>query len=301
MERGRDERAGKCRWQSSFLLRFIPPFFMGVRMLRYETKVRMAALVLAILFVGFINNIADGYARERERLGATVSELESTVQELGEIRESELGSYRATLMTIVDTLYGRELYSMGGYDAATSSTLDVIRDAILNATMDYRSLLAEVNNYFDARAEHLRDVPSIWPIEYAELTRITSGFGWRLSPISGTISYHPGIDIAGVWNAKIICTADGTVVKHWLPPGVYRGVRFHGHGDLGGKIVVEHENGFRTVYGHLSRTFVHEGMQVRQGDVIGIMGDTGKSAGQHLHYEVHLYGEPVNPLDFLKF
>jgi murein DD-endopeptidase MepM/ murein hydrolase activator NlpD len=226
--------------------------------------------------------------------------LNNELIEIERLRKEEADLYRGKLLDIVTVLYEREEYSMGGFETEEGADVTAVYEAIVNYSRDYRDVLSIMGNYFQERSEFLAEIPSVWPIEYNELTRITSGFGWRLSPVSGKISYHTGIDIAGTWNAEVFASADGIVVEHWVPPG---GV-WQGHDIFGGMVKIRHSGGFETVYAHLKWTDfanVHEGREIKQGDRIGIMGSTGVSTGQHLHYEVRLDGVPVNPLDYLRF
>lgn len=269
--------------------------------LDYRTKVRMFLIVGIILTMDFVNYVADSHAQEvqgyKDRIVMLEAGLDHATVDLVEAEDF----YRDKLMEIVTTVYEREFYSMGGYETPYGADVTEIYQAILNEVQDYGSMLSVVDNYFDRRTEYLKEIPSVWPIEYNEFTRITSGFGWRLSPITGDVSFHPGLDIAGVWNSKIIATADGVIKDHWRVPGLYNGVQYYGHSDLGCAIKIQHVGGFKTVYGHLSESFVREGQIVKRGDVIGIMGNTGTSKGRHLHYELHHNGVPVNPLDHLQF
>ncbi|RMH52550.1 MAG: M23 family peptidase [Alphaproteobacteria bacterium] len=118
--------------------------------------------------------------------------------------------------------------------------------------------------------------------------RFTSGFGTRKDPRTGRPRRHEGIDLAGARGTPILATAEGTVV--------YAG-RMSGYGNV---IKIRHAFGVETVYGHLSRIRVKVGDKVVQGEHIGDMGSTGRSTGTHLHYEVRLNGNPVNPMTYLK-
>lgn len=116
---------------------------------------------------------------------------------------------------------------------------------------------------------------------------LTSGFGLRIHPLSGELRNHDGIDIAAAFGTPVRATADGIVEKAaW----------FGGYG-----LFVSLRNGsaMETRYGHMSRLLVSPGQNVRAGDIIGLVGSTGRSTGPHLHYEVRLSGRPVNPLPFL--
>ena len=114
--------------------------------------------------------------------------------------------------------------------------------------------------------------------------RITSGQGIRKSPITGKNSLHYGVDLSvKKYNGQktpVIACSDGIVVLHYPPPDrIYKG-----HDIYGGYIEIKHDSAISR-YGHLEKTFVHEGDRIKQGQIIGIMGDTGLSFGKHLHFE----------------
>jgi murein DD-endopeptidase MepM/ murein hydrolase activator NlpD len=118
--------------------------------------------------------------------------------------------------------------------------------------------------------------------------RLTSGFGNRRHPITGRWDMHEGIDLAGDHGSPIYATGNGTVTFAGWQSGYGRLVR------------IRHANGFETRYGHLSRIRVTVGQPVSQGERIADMGNTGRSTGTHLHYEVRIGGRPVNPMDFIR-
>ena len=127
-------------------------------------------------------------------------------------------------------------------------------------------------------------VPSIRPVRAA---RQTSAYGYRTDPFVGRRKNHKGIDLAGPIGTPIYATADGVVGRaQWVS----------GYGKY---IELNHGNSVQTRYGHLSALNVAPNQRVRKGDVIGYMGSTGRSTGSHLHYEVRISGEPVNPLAFM--
>ncbi|MFH1356586.1 MAG: M23 family metallopeptidase, partial [bacterium] len=130
----------------------------------------------------------------------------------------------------------------------------------------------------------LTNIPSIWPTEGT----ITSKFGLRKHPILKTKRFHSGIDIANFNSTDILCSADGTVT-------------FSGrNGGYGNMVVVDHGNGFESIYGHADYLLVFEGDEVSRGTVVARMGSTGMSTGSHLHYEIRFAGEPVNPVMFVE-
>ena len=131
-----------------------------------------------------------------------------------------------------------------------------------------------------------------FPIADSDYRVLTSPFGYRVSPLLDIEMYHTGMDVAAAWKAQVVAVADGVVVEHWPPPDEY----WRGHDIHGGYIVIEHAGGMRTGYSHLSWSRVNTGSRVRAGEVIGRVGNTGKSDGAHLHLEVIAPdGERLNP------
>jgi murein DD-endopeptidase MepM/ murein hydrolase activator NlpD len=130
-------------------------------------------------------------------------------------------------------------------------------------------------------------IPSDKPVK-TEVS-FTSGFGVRSDPFHAGAAMHPGIDLAGQYGTPIYATADGTVLRAGWNSG--------GYGNL---VELDHGRGITTRYGHMSVILVHEGEHVTRGEQIGRMGSTGRSTGNHLHYEVRIDGRPVNPIPFMK-
>lgn len=146
------------------------------------------------------------------------------------------------------------------------------------------------------------DVPDAvigFPIHEEDFLRYTSPFGLRESPFINVEVNHTGVDIATIWKAQVTAVADGEVVEHWPSPGVYNGTEFRGHDVYGGMILVDHGE-FESLYAHLDSTRVSTGMQVSEGDVLGRVGNTGTTTGSHLHFELFVQEERVNPLLYMK-
>ncbi len=111
----------------------------------------------------------------------------------------------------------------------------------------------------------------------------SSGVGYRLNPMGGGDSaLHRGVDLVGPPGCAILAAAPGVVVEHWPAPGG----KWKGHPTFGGYIVLDHGNGVFTLYGHMSRTYVHTGQRVTAGQIIGRQGATGDATGEHLHFEL---------------
>ena len=158
------------------------------------------------------------------------------------------------------------------------------------------------------------DVEFLFPVAESDFLRFTSPYGTRVSPILNIELVHLGIDIAATWRAEVVSVADGVVVEHWPPPGTPHpsGGVFRGHPIYGGAVLIEHDNGVRTLYAHLHSTRVNSTTQryVRAGEPIGRIGNTGRSIRDHLHFEVIVNvtgetpymvedGDRVNPLLYI--
>jgi murein DD-endopeptidase MepM/ murein hydrolase activator NlpD len=130
-------------------------------------------------------------------------------------------------------------------------------------------------------------IPSARPLRNA--ANFTSGFGVRSDPFRGRAAMHGGVDLAGPLGTPVYATADGIVARSEWNNG--------GYGNL---VEINHGQGIETRYGHLSRLIARPGQRVRRGDLIGLMGSTGRSTGSHLHYEVRIDGRAVNPVPFMQ-
>lgn len=129
--------------------------------------------------------------------------------------------------------------------------------------------------------------PAIQPVSNKELKRLASGFGYRIDPILKVRKMHAGIDFSAERGTPIYATGDG-VVKY---------VRYD-FGGFGKYVVIDHGFGIETLYGHMDAQNVKVGQEVKRGETIGFVGSTGKSTAPHVHYEVHINGERVDPIHY---
>ena len=130
-------------------------------------------------------------------------------------------------------------------------------------------------------------IPAIQPISNKQLLALSSGYGWRTHPIYKVKKMHPGIDFAASIGTPIYATADGTVDQV--------SVKFSGYGKM---VEIDHGFGYRTRYAHMHGFAVRSGQNVKRGDLIGYVGNTGMSTAPHLHYEVFINGEHVDPVHY---
>ncbi len=171
----------------------------------------------------------------------------------------------------LEAAYGAEL--IPAYHASLNQ-YEYIQDALDGATpgATIHAMLANTT-------------PSIWPVK----GHITSSYGSRQDPFNGRGAFHPGIDLSAPYGTPVIASADGYVISAEWEGALGHCVRI-GHG----------RSGFRTIYGHLKEYFVRKGQSVRRGEVIGLVGNSGRTTGKHLHYEVHYRGLNVNPYRYLR-
>ena len=133
--------------------------------------------------------------------------------------------------------------------------------------------------------ESFRCIPAIQPISVKDLLFISSYFGIRTDPFTFLARRHEGIDLVAEIGTKVYATGDGIVT---LSKSSRKG--------YGNEVIIDHSFGYSTRYGHLNEIFVMEGQQVKRGQVIATVGNTGRSTGPHLHYEVRINNHPVNPM-----
>lgn len=158
-------------------------------------------------------------------------------------------------------------------------SLDVLNEDIITGDQVKHKLF----QYLEDQKVLLSSTPSIWPTK----GWLSSRFGYRISPFTQRKEMHKGLDISTRLNTPIVAPADGIIIKNgW-------------NGSFGKMISIRHGNGYITKYAHLNKILVKKGQAVKRGDKLGLVGQTGRSTGPHLHYEVHLKGVPVNPLRYI--
>lgn len=143
--------------------------------------------------------------------------------------------------------------------------------------------LDRIEAQLDEQLRWISATPAIIPVKGL----LTSGFGYRRDPITGRRALHQAIDIAAAPGQPVRASADGVVIRAGRLSG------------LGNAVYLGHGYGISTRYGHLARIEVKPGQRVKRGDILGRVGNTGRSTGYHLHYEVRVDGKPVNPLAYI--
>ena len=147
--------------------------------------------------------------------------------------------------------------------------------------------LDEIINLAEDKEKLLASIPAIQPIRKEDLTRMASGYGWRSDPFTKARKQHNGMDFTAPTGTPIYATGNGKIKR-----------ADNTASGFGQHIEIDHGFGYKTIYAHLSKYNVKRGQKVSRGDLIGFVGNTGRSVGPHLHYEVHKNGRPINPINF---
>jgi len=165
----------------------------------------------------------------------------------------------------------------------TAKRLDEITSQLVVQSKSYDHVFKLAKN----KEKLIASIPAIQPVDFHDLRRIGSLFGYRTDPFYKVTKFHEGIDFTAAVGTPIYATGDGVVSEAEYNSGGY-----------GNKIVINHGFSYETVYAHLSKIKVRVGQRIKRGEIIGLMGNTGKSTAPHLHYEVHKAGVPMNPIYF---
>lgn len=175
----------------------------------------------------------------------------------------------------------------GMEDNELAYAVAAVLDNLDNRMAVQKKSYEEIEQMIKNKEKLLAATPAIQPVSNKDLSRIASGFGYRIDPVYKTVKMHAGLDFAAPQGTPIYATADG-VVK-------LAGNTGNGYGNY---VVINHGYGYETLYGHQYRVKVKPGERVKRGEQIGWVGSTGKSTGPHVHYEVHKNGQHIDPIYF---
>ncbi|HKJ06956.1 MAG TPA: M23 family metallopeptidase [Flavobacteriaceae bacterium] len=178
--------------------------------------------------------------------------------------------------------------SLEGFDNS-EMIIDVTRNMdILSKQLYVQSKsLDEIVNLAENKDKLLASIPAIQPVQNENLKRMASGYGWRTDPFNKSRKFHGGMDFSAPTGTPIYATGDGVIFR--------ADQRSSGYGK---HVRINHGFGYKTLYAHMSKINVRKGQRVKRGDLIGFVGNTGRSSGPHLHYEVFKDGKRINPINF---
>ena len=254
--------------------------------------------------IGFLSltGIASSYTRmllkvsqfnqlrtEKDQLKNNYSRLEQVAKER-DLQVASLGSIAGEVSA---------LYGLKAQPTLVTATTEQIQDADVSSSLDQLHALRTsaltgatmvgltmglTRNATTADWIKANSAPNLWPVE----GQVTGSFGERIDPFNGEGAFHSGVDIGSSYGHPIVAPADGIVILTDTMGG------------YGKTIMIDHGNSISTRYGHLSGFAVTSGQRVQRGDVIGYVGESGRSTGPHLHYEVRINDTPVNPYKYLR-
>lgn len=165
----------------------------------------------------------------------------------------------------------------------TNEKIDQISKQLYIQSKSYDEIIELATN----KADMLAALPAIQPVSNKNLSRIASGYGYRIHPIYKTRKLHTGMDFSAKSGTPIYATGDGKISK------LRRSRKGYGN-----HVIIDHGYGYKTLYAHMKKYIVRKGQKIKRGEVIGYVGNTGTSVAPHLHYEVHKNGRKINPVNF---
>lgn len=241
----------------------------------------MAGIVATYLLLdsSFDRQQLEQISEENRALRQVNQNFESSVDEL----EQQLADYQDRIHKLAIVAGLAELSpnaeaGIGGSDPGSDEF-----DALHGRLEEIGHGMSLLQEQFERQAVQISSTPAIRPVEGI----LTSGFGYRTDPFTKRRAFHRGLDFIAPPGQDVVATADGVVTLAGRAQG------------LGVAVYLSHGFGVSSRYGHLSRLAVKAGDRVKRGDVIGYVGNTGRSTGYHLHYEVHLDGKAANPLGYI--
>jgi murein DD-endopeptidase MepM/ murein hydrolase activator NlpD len=277
---------------------------LGMRALRtllYLSPSIIVGLVVAFLFAKQLDSPKEKLLKKeisiyQEELQRLNKDMELVNRVLDDIEKRDEDLYRLALYA---DKFPEELRLMGiggsdryeylnGYTnsellKSTSENMDELERRLNGQSLSFKELLELAKN----KEKMLASIPAIQPVNNKDLKRMASGFGYRIDPIYKTRRMHTGMDFTANVGTDVYATGDGVV----------EAIEVSGWG-YGKSIVINHGYGYKTRYAHLSAFKVKQGQRATRGELIGLVGNTGKSTGAHLHYEVEKGGAKVNPIHY---
>lgn len=272
----------------------------------YKRTVFGSLAILLIAFIGFIvfsqfimSPNERSLKRENENLKLNYELLSKRMEEsssiLAQLQERDNNIYRMYFEAnpIPDEqrkagFGGVNRYKhLDGFDNSTmvkQLTKDI--DILSKQLVVQSKSLDEIVTLAKEKEKMLASIPAILPVKLEDLTRMASGYKWRMHPILKIRKFHKGMDFTAPIGTPIFASGNGKVIR------AERSATF------GNVVYIDHGYGYKTIYAHMSKIKARKGKKVLRGDLIGYVGNTGRSVSSHLHYEVHKNDRALNPINF---
>ena len=257
----------------------------------------------AIFFVIFVSTIQSPgekqLSRDKSHMQAQYKVLERQLDEvqlvITDLQDRDDNLYRVVFQadpipfsvrraTASNAEYYEQLLDMTNSEIVVTTTKQVaeLEKQLYIQSKSYDEIVLLAKN----KETMLANLPAIQPVLNKDLKRMASGYGWRIDPVYHTRRFHAGMDFTAPVGTEIYSTGNGSVISAGWQQG------------YGNCVQINHGYGYLTLYGHMNAIKVRTGQSLKRGDVIGLVGSTGKSTGPHLHYEVHYKGEVMNPQNY---
>ena len=276
---------------------------LRVKLLRFfgfVSALMVSSAIVIYLYNRFFPRPTDIESRRKyevlkENYGSINGKVKALQGQMATLEKRDNEVYRSIFEAtpLPDSVRAKEIDKKKELDKVNIISDDIIGKDISNQLSNMSARVAYQVKSYDV-IEHLiknqgaklASIPAIQPVSNKELTRIASGFGMRIHPIYGIAKMHNGLDFTAPQGTPIYATGDGTVTTAGMATGT------------GNHVIINHGYGYETVYMHMVKVKVRDGQKVKRGEVIGWVGNTGASTGPHCHYEVHINGNPIDPVYF---
>lgn len=272
-----------------------------LRILAFISAAFVTGLVIVVIAFKFLDSPKEKILRlqlertqeENKIYAERVTEIDERLKQL-EKRDNEVYRSIFEASPIPDSARAKQIETkkerqmLAGMDneqltEGLFKTLNTLYNRVMHQEVSYKEIEGMIRN----KEKLLASTPAIQPINNKDLNRLSSGFSYRIDPIYKTVKFHEGLDFSAPSGTPIYATAQGVV----------RTAGNLGNG-YGNHVIIYHGYQYTTLYGHMFRIKVRPGQSVKRGEVIGYVGNTGKSTGPHLHYEVMKAGKHLDPIYF---
>lgn len=260
--------------------------------------IAISAAILITLYIFIDLPKEKALRKENELLRAKVDNIDerlnTAIGVMDDLAERDNNFYRVIMqvnpLTARQRYAGLEIFRSGDLTELpddekleeVNRKLNLLERQVYVQSLSFDRLVEAIN----LNSDRISHIPAIQPVSQEDMTQMASGYGWRVDPIYGTSKHHDGMDFAAPSGTSVYATGDGTVtLAGW-------------NNAYGNCIDINHGYSYTTRFAHLSEILVRPGQKVKRGDLIGKVGNTGKSTGSHLHYEVRLKGVPQNPVNY---
>lgn len=291
---------GGLNMRDKYMITIVPEGSGSVHKLEIKRKslrFLIAGSIVFLLFFGYLfktmlsakNYLTEVQAMKEELsvLKEVNSKYQKTTENLEERlifftdKTQKLASYVGITVNLEDDNLG-----IGGLDYLNDNYSEYLTQDLESMNVKAEKIFEgylKLENIYKNKNDILRGTPSIWPTKGMR----TDGYGWRIDPFTGGKAFHKGTDIAAKRGTPVIAAADGFVVKADKMKG------------LGNFITISHKGNITTTFAHLQDILVKKGQKVKRGDLIGTVGNSGRSTGPHLHFEIHQDKKALNPEEFI--